>query len=284
MMAVDASEKKKSLRLWQRHIAVPIEHGSWVFLFSPLLIGLAAGRRLGAGSLLLALAVLAGFMLLQPLTVAVKVYAGRRTKDELEPARFWILTYGVVAGCAAAALALLGYGFVFWLVLPALPVLAWRLWLVSRREERRKSAMEIAASGVLALTAPAAYWVGQGEVTPTGWLIWGLCWLQAAGSILYAYLRLEQRSLKELPAMPQRLALGKRALLFNTFNLALVLVLAANHVTPALLPAAFGVQWVETLWGLVNPALNVKPVYIGVRQLIVSTLFTLLFIITWVSS
>ena len=42
-------------------------------------------------------------------------------------------------------------------------VFAWYLWLVGRREERRQIGMELLATGVLALTAPAGYWVGVGR-------------------------------------------------------------------------------------------------------------------------
>jgi len=50
---------------------------------------------------------------------------------------------------------------------------------------------------------------------------------------------------------------------------------------PALLPIPYALQWGETIWGSLNPAVGVKPTRIGIRQLIISTLFTLLFVITW---
>jgi hypothetical protein len=50
---------------------------------------------------------------------------------------------------------------------------------------------------------------------------------------------------------------------------------------PALLPAPYALQWLETIWGTLNPAVRARPVAIGVRQLIISTLFTILFILIW---
>jgi hypothetical protein len=35
------------------------------------------------------------------------------------------------------------------------------------------------------------------------------------------------------------------------------------------------------VWGTLRPAVGVRPTLIGVRQLIVSTIFTVLFILTW---
>ncbi len=280
-MAVDYPKSERATRLWQRHIAIPAEHGSWVFLFSPLLIGLFLGRTVGAGSLLLALAVLAGFLVRQPVTIAVKAYSGRRPRSEMATARFWAILYGTLGSIAVFGLVILGHGYVLWLVIPAVPVFGWHLWLVSRRAERKKPGVEIVASGVLALAAPAAYWVGSDGYSPAGWLIWGLCWLQAAGSIVYAYLRLEQRGLKRGLSVPDRIRLGKRSLMYNTFSLLLSLGLSFAHVVPTLLPLAFGVQWLETVWGVLNPAIGARPTQIGIRQLAVSSLFTVVFIVTW---
>jgi hypothetical protein len=48
-----------------------------------------------------------------------------------------------------------------------------------------------------------------------------------------------------------------------------------------LLILPYGLQWLETFYGALTPAIGQKPVRIGLRQLIVSSLFTLLFILTW---
>jgi len=268
--------------LFRRHIALPSEHGSWVFILSPLLIGLFAGASLSWASLYLVVAAMAAFLVRQPVTIAVKAYSGRRSRRELPAARFWILVYGLVGLAALAGLILQGFNYLLYLALPGLPVFAWHLYLVSKRAERRQVGVEIVGSGVLALAAPAALWVGQGNPDPTGWWLFGLVWLQSAASIVYAYLRLEQRALKVQPEMPERLAMGRRPLLYTTFNLLAVTALSLLSLLPPLLPLPYALQWVETIWGTLRPAVGVKPVVIGVRQLVVSTLFTLLFILTWV--
>ena len=75
----------------RRHIALPGEHGAWVFILSPLLIGLFAGGRWTAASAYLVLAAMFAFLIRQPVTVAVKAYSGRRSKRDLPAARFWML-------------------------------------------------------------------------------------------------------------------------------------------------------------------------------------------------
>ena len=168
------------------------------------------------------------------------------------------------------------------LALPGVPVFAWHLFLVSRRAERRQFAVELVGTGVLALAAPAAYWVGVGSPDPMGWWLFGLTWFQSAASIVYAYLRLEQRGLDEMPDVHVRLKMGRRALLYTTFNFLAVTGFSLAGWLPALLPLAYAVQWLESLWGaLVRPAVGYKPTAIGFRQLAVSTLFTAVFILTW---
>jgi hypothetical protein len=142
--------------------------------------------------------------------------------------------------------------------------------------------VELVASGVLALTAPAAYWIGVGEPHSTGWLLWILAWLQSAASIVYAYLRLEQRELRDLDGLRPRRSLGRRAILYTSFNLGLSILLSTAIFLPPWIFVPYAIQWLETLWGsLIRPAVGVKPTLIGLRQLAISSIFTLVFILTW---
>lgn len=266
---------------FQRHIALPQDHGSWVFLLSPLLIGLFAGGNWTAATPYLFVSALAAFLVRQPVTIAIKAYSGRRSKRDLPAARFWILVYCITGAMGIVGLILLGFGYLLYLAIPGVPVFAWHLWLVSKRSERRQVGIEVVASGVLALAAPAGYWVGKGAPESIGWWLWGLTWLQSAASIVYAYLRLEQRVLNSTPTRIQSVRLAGRALLYTSFNLVAVGLFSIMGWLPALLPIPYALQWLETIIGTLNPAIGIKPTVIGVRQLIISSLFTILFIIFW---
>lgn len=275
---------KPTQSLFLKHVAIPNEHGSWVFLFSPLLIGLFAGGNFSSASLLLITGILAAFMMRQPITISVKILSKRRPRSEMTAALFWIGVYGVIGLASLIGLILMGYLPLLYLAIPALPVYGWQLWLVSKRSERRQPVVEILGCGVLALAAPAAYWVGIGYYDPIGWLLWGLVWLQAVVSIYYAYLRLEQRAWKEIPPVRQRWEAGRTEILAATAAMLLVGILATIGLVPGLLPLAYGIQWGETIYGTFKPAVKVKPTTIGVRQLIVSSLFTIVFILAWTLS
>jgi hypothetical protein len=273
--------------LLNRQIALPQDHGSWVFIFSPLLVGIFASGEFNYASLALTVAALAAFFIRQPSAMIVKAYAGRRPRSDLPVARFWFVVYGVIALLALAELFYLKQGYIALLAVPGIPVFAWHLYLVSKRAERRQAGVEVIATGVLSLVAPAAFWVGLGRYDAAGWWLWALTWLQSAASIVYAYLRLEQRErlLEAASAKSQERSekwkVGRRAFAYTSFNLAASLVLGWSQILPQWIFVSFLLQWLETVWGIQNPATGWKPTRIGIRQLIVSTLWTILFIIAW---
>lgn len=127
--------------------------------------------------------------------------------------------------------------------------------------------IEIAGSGVLALAAPAAYWVGLQRYDSISWLLWGLSWLQVTGTIVYAYLRLDQRQLKEEPSQRELLKMSRESFLFNTALFGGVLLLALIGRVSDFLALAFLIQPVEVIWGTYHPAISIAPKKIGIRQL-----------------
>jgi YwiC-like protein len=271
----------KNQTIWVRHIALPQDHGSWVFLLSPLLIGIFAGGRLSSASLFLVIAALSAFLIRQPVTILVKAYSGRRSQRDIPVARFWAMVYSLFGFAALAGLISQGFAFLLILAIPGAPVFAWHLYLVSQRAERRQLGVELVGTGVLALAAPAGFWVGSGSFDPTGWWLFILTWFQSAASIVYAYLRLEQRRLTEKPDLTTRIQMGRRALLYAMFNFTMVFTLSVAGMLPFWLFTPYLLQLWETGLGLVNPAIKVKPTLIGIRQLVVSSIFTILFIIAW---
>ncbi|MHA2641743.1 MAG: YwiC-like family protein [bacterium JZ-2024 1] len=268
-------------RLFRRPIALPVEHGAWVFLLSPLVIGIFAGGRWHPDLVTLIIGALAGFLLRHPVTLAVKIWSGRRPRDDLPVVQFWMLVYASVVVIAGIVIFVRGFAILFLLALPSLPIFVWYLYLVFRRDERRQMGLEIVASGACALSAPAALWMARGSPDPQGWTLFVLTWLQSAASIVHAYMRLSQRGLSTVPPLPQRFKIGSRALLYVTFNLFAVSLFSALGFLPPLIFVPYAVQGLETLHGVLKPAIGVRPTSIGIRQLAVSTLFTILFIIFW---
>ncbi len=232
-------------------------------------------------TLYLVVASLMGFLLRQPVTHLVKISSGRRPASERPAAVFWSLVYGAVGGLHVIGFVLRGYGFLLWLALPGIGVFAWHLALVRRRHERRQLPVEVLATGFLALAAPAAYWIGRGEAAPYGWLLWALVWSQSIASILHVHLRLRQRIDGAPSDLPGRARLGIGVIRWTTLNLVAVAILAMAGIVPEWLVAPYLVQWLEGILGTLRPAGRTRPSAIGGRQLAVSILFTVLFILAF---
>lgn len=265
---------------FRKHIALPSDHGSWVFLISPLLIGLFAGGGSFPTTYLLIFAVFAAFFIRQPTVIAIKVIAGRRSKKELSSALFWIFVYGSIAIISLIPILNSDYAFILNLAIPGVTIFILYLWFVYTRTERNRKYFDILASGSLALAAPATYWSGVGHPHTIGWILWSLVWAQSAASILYAFLRLSQRKLKQIPDTKEKIKIAGPALIFTAFNFFITFILSYLKIFPPYIFIAFLLQFVETIYGTLYPAINKKPREIGIRQLIVSTFFTIIFIIS----
>ncbi len=246
-----------------------------------MLIGFFAAGQWSQDGWFLVSGILAAFLLRQPLSIMVKAYAGRRSRSELPAARLWFSVYTLLGLFSLVNLIRAGHLALLWLAIPGILVFIWHLFLVSKRTERYQMGIDIIASGTLALAAPAAYWLSASNPDSTGWWLWVLTWLQSAASIVYAFMRLEQRKLKDKHELPSLKSISRRALLYSGFNLLLTAVLSIARITPPLLWIAFSLQFAETLWGITKPAIGYKPALIGLRQLLVSVTFTVLFILLW---
>lgn len=267
--------------IFLKYIAIPQDHGSWVFIISPLMIGLFAGKSFSIETVVFVITAMLAFMIRQPVTILAKIMAGRRDRKDISIALAWILIYGSLLILAITFLLIRGQLQIIYLGLAAIPVFAWNIWLVSRKQERRQIFIEILGTGVLALAAPAAYWLGSKTMDSAGWILWVLVWIQSAASIVYAYARLEQRAWTKIPDWKSRLQTSRIAILFSAVNLFIVLGLGFFNVVSYFLWLPYFIQFFETILGTIYPAFGLKPVAIGLRQLMVSTLFTILFIITW---
>lgn len=268
--------------LFRKHVALPQQHGSWALWLGPYVIGIGVGGAFKIELIWLTLASLGGFLLLQPLTVLIKVIAGRKPQTDLAPSLFWATLYSLLALISLYRLLITDHFYILYLALASLPVLAWQLILVARREERGQMGIELVGSGVLALAAPAAYWIAKDGMNLTGWLLWILCWAQSAGAIVYIYLRLEHRRLSEMPNRQDRFIMAKRTLLYNTFNVAAVIALAAFTLIPPFVVIPFIAMLLEVIYGaLIKPGIGAKPVLIGVRQVVITIIFATLMILTY---
>ncbi len=268
-------EMNRSARSLFKQYVMPAEHGGWFLWMGPFLLGSLAGWHFDLDLFLLLLLIVAGYLSRQPLIMLVKSLTGRRARADALPA---LQIFGLIALAAALPLGLLllrGHTYLLWLGLPAVPVLALQLYLVSRRQERQ-TAIELVGSAVLALAAPAAYWVSRTGIDTTGWWLWALSWLYNASAVVYVYLRLRQRRWMTTPDLVERFRQAITSLLYAGFNLGLSIVLAFLGLIPPLAMAAYLFALLHYIFGASFPAIRARPVRIGIEQSSATLLFYVL--------
>lgn len=274
-MTTDARPTSKTFQTILKQYVIPTEHGGWLLWLGPFILGALAAGEVNFDLVLLVLLIVAGYLSRQPLIMLIKALAGRRARADAIPALRIFAVAATLDALLLAALLLRGYYYLLWLGLLALPVLGAQLWLVSRRQERQIG-IELIGSGVLALAAPAAYWVTLGRIESTGWWLWGLSWLYNASAIVYVYLRLRQRRLTVAPEWGERWRQGTRVLLYSGFDLVLALFLAVSALVPLLVPAVFALALIHFIYGISFPAVRARPAQIGLEQSLATLLFYLL--------
>jgi len=258
---------------WKKRFWLPVAHGSWTWWIGPLLIGLAAGGHPRGNFVSLVVAALAGFLLMQPATIAAKVLAGRRPRGDLKPALQWMAIYTFVCLLGLTCIVQAGDLHVLGLAAPGLVVFGLYIWLVFRKAERRQMTMEMVACGVMALAAPAAYWAAGGADYPEPWVLWALTWIHSTAAVANVYLRLDQRRWPGTGTWQARLAAGRRTLLHHGLGLLLAVLFVALQQAPPLVILAFAFALLDALDTVYRPTPGARPARIGVRQLVSTTVF-----------
>jgi len=259
--------------------AIPNEHGIWALWISPFLIGWGVAGASTAVTLWTFLAILSGFLARHPLIILVKVRAGRRSRDDLQPALIWTLGYSLTATIFAVLIARSGAALLLLLLIPALVLLGWHLILVYRRRERQMP-IELVGSGILALAAPAAHVASSGWWTTTALALWAFTWGYAIVSIVYVYLRLDQRRMTREPDRQDKIVMGRPAMQIAAAMLLLITAGTYLKALPRFAPLPFLITQFQVIAGSLRPVMQVRPARIGFAQVGAYILFTLLTI--WV--
>ena len=178
-------------RIWRRQLVLPAEHGSWAWLLVPFVVGTAVAGRWNLTVTMVLAGGLAAFLMRQPATIWLRARQGRARQADGPVAAGWTLGLGFVALLCLAFLLAWGHSDLLWLLAPLTVIfLLYLAAAQSRRASIRSAWMELAGAAALAAMAPAAVIVATGQITNTGWALWGLMALQNGLGAHYVRLRI----------------------------------------------------------------------------------------------
>jgi hypothetical protein len=249
--AIHLSKENKAhkLRPVLERPPIPHEHGAWVMLYAPMVVGFgAAGGTDVRMWLLLTLLVTSVFLGRE----AAGLLLRRRAKPGTA---VWLGIYALTGAAAAAGLfasysvaGLLAVGFVAAALFAIHSVLLLR---PSRKRLDRTITGELIGTAALTLTGAAAYSVAAGPLGLTALAIWGACTGYFGGGILYVKMWLEAVKQRQKWNRAVRMEVGRPTVcyyalltvVFGTFAVQLggtagILLLTA--FLPSLVRAAVG--------------------------------------------
>lgn len=185
------SATKPRRKFFRKQIILPAEHGSWSWLLVPYFVGVIVAESWNLAAFLVLVGGLAGFLMRQPATVAMRSRAGRGRRADGGPALAWAVFFGALALASLLGLLALGLTALLWLLIPLAAVFV--LYLLASRQRRasvRSLWMELAGALGLAAMAPAAYIAASGQLDETAWALWALMAGQNGLGVLYVRLRI----------------------------------------------------------------------------------------------
>ncbi|MBI3297236.1 MAG: YwiC-like family protein [Elusimicrobia bacterium] len=239
---------------------LPREHGSWVMLLVPPVLGWAAagGGPAGAAALF-ALGTAGAFLLRTPLGVLLE-------SPGHPAARRWVLSCAAAAAAGFGGLAAL-YGR--WGLLLMVPPDGGALAVALRNQRRRRAmseANELVGIAGLSLGAPAAWYAASGAWEPGAAWLWALCALFFSGPVFHVKMLVSRRaaSARGAPVEAARRADGARrlSLAYHGAAAAAVAAAAAGGAVPAGALLPFGASAAKSAWWAARqgPGLELKKV------------------------
>jgi len=238
-----------------RALIVPREHGAWGLLLVPLFTGVVAGfapeHRIWP-LLMFTVAALSLFWLRTP--VESLIGTGSLTANTDGERRTALIPSILLAALATACLTgLMWKGENLRLLLlggaAAFALLAQSV-LRSLGRKTRMAAQLVGAIG-LTCTAPAAYYIGTGQLSERAFILWAANWIFAGNQIHFVQLRIHSA---RATTFSQKVARGKLFLLAQPVFFASLVLASFWRVLPPLVVVAFVPALVRgTLWFFRKP-------------------------------
>ena len=248
-------------------IALPNEHGAWGMLFEPIVAATAIAFSISA--LWISLAVIAAFLIRQPLKVMLMGMVAKRSTPQAAAASKYLYIYASIFAVAAAGTLAFAPTVRYIPLIIAGPLAAVPVYYDAIGKSRNL-APELAGS--VAITSSAAVIALAGGWTPAAALaLWAILLVRWVPSIMYVRNRLLLEKGK-----PSRF--GVPVVLAGA-AFVLTGLLAFYELSPRILVVMMGVLFARTLVGLSKYRRRLKAKQIGVLEVIFGTVTVITIIV-----
>jgi hypothetical protein len=248
-------------------LKLPKEHGAWVMLYVPFVLGVAVAGRVNWPVFLLLFSATAVFISRESLLVYWRARA--REREAAEAGRTLLLYLALAAAFGSPLI----FAFnLFWLI--PLGLVGATLLLINgnqaARMEERGTAGEIMAIVGLTMTAPAAYYAASGRWEMATFRLWLLSALYMASSVFYIKLRVYR--LNPRKQAEQRQA-WRSCAFYHSFLIVALPALIFGGGLRLFAFIAFAPALVRTFWGMFAPKSRVNLMRAGILEIVYSLVF-----------
>lgn len=255
-MSTDAA----AIKVRTRGIALPTEHGSWGFLFEPLVAAIAIAFSMPA--VWIALAYIGAFLMRQPLKIYVADRMAGRDLPQTSVALRFVLIFGIVYVTGVSVSLAIAELKSFIPILFVAPFGIYQIYVDASRQSR--NVLPELTGAVTISSSVAVIALASGSAPETAYALWLVFIARLIPSIMYVRNRLRLEKGKDFMfALPIAL---------HVIAIVLVAVLAYFALVPKLPLVMFGVLLVRSAWGLSDHRKRVKAMRIGVMEAIFGAL------------
>ncbi len=256
---------KNNVRL--RGVVLPVEHGSWGFLFESLVAAVAVAPSFS--SVWISLMVIGAFLVRQPLKIFLTDYFAKRNLPQTAAALKFILIYGTIFLCGLAGSLIFAKLESFVPFLFVSPFAVYQIYCDVSRQSRQ---LLPELTGVVAISSSAPVIALAGGWTfPAALALWAIFVARLIPSILYVRNRLRLEKDKDFTLLD--------VLAAHFIAIGAIGILAGNGFASKLTLAMFIVLFFRAAIGLSPFRRKVKAMKIGVWEVIYGVLTVLSVII-----
>ena len=243
-------------KIQAKKIALPTEHGSWGFLFEPIVAGWAIA--FSVGGVFISLMVIGGFLLRQPIKTYVIDRQGMRVAARSRAAmKFMAMFAGISALGLTGALLTVGWAPLLPFIIPS-PLIIYQLYSDTQKRSRGLGP-ELSGAVMMSASIAAVVLAAGGSWSVAG-ALWAVVFARLFSSVLYVRERLLLEKGKPYQRTP--------AVAAHVTGVLLAGVLAYFRLVPALVLLPFVLLLYRCVAGLSPDRKPMKAMQIGVREVI----------------